>query len=56
MESTTTSDSDPIPVRTIYDLKWEELYQRLRAYHLQHGHTNVPYRHRDDPKLGRWGA
>jgi Helicase associated domain len=56
--ATATADSDPNPVRegTVYDLKWEVAYQRLRAFHQRHEHTHVSYRDKKDPTLGRWGA
>jgi Helicase associated domain len=51
-----TADSDPSPARTTYDLKWEEAYQRLRTFYQQNRHTNISYRYKEDPTLGRWGA
>jgi Helicase associated domain len=52
------ADPDPNPVRegTVYDLKWEVAYQRLRAFHHRHGHTHISYRDKKYPTLGRWGA
>jgi hypothetical protein len=41
--------------RTVYDLKWDDAYQRLCAFREQHGHTNVSYRYKNDLMLGRWG-
>jgi Helicase associated domain len=51
---------EPKPARiistTTYDLRWEDAYQRLCAFHQRHGHTNISYRCKEDPMLGRWGA
>jgi len=33
---------------------WMEMYRRLVAYEKIHGHTRVPKRYKEDPKLGRW--
>jgi Helicase associated domain len=35
--------------------KWEAMLGRLRAFKLQFGHTQIPYRYPADPQLGRWG-
>jgi hypothetical protein len=35
---------------------WQEMYARLLAFQQQHGHTRVPLRWREDPKLGKWAA
>lgn len=34
--------------------KWDELYERLRHYHAQHGHSSVPIGDEGDPVLARW--
>jgi hypothetical protein len=34
------------------NVPWERSYQRLRAYHAEHGHTRVS--EREDKKLARW--
>jgi Helicase associated domain len=44
------------PFRTKYDVKWDDAYRRLCAYRKRHGHTNISYRCKEDPMLGRWGA
>lgn len=41
---------------TINEEKWENSYRRLKAFKEKHGHTQLSYRHNDDPKLGRWGT
>ena len=35
---------------------WEEMFQRLVAYKMQHGHANVPRRCKEDRQLGRWAS
>ena len=40
----------------INEEKWENAYRRLKAFKEMHGHTQLSYRHNDDPKLGRWGT
>lgn len=36
------------------DHKWDEMYQRLKAYHAQHGNADVPDRWKEDRKLAAW--
>jgi len=36
------------------DVTWDELYQRLVAYKMEHKDTNVPTKYIKDPQLGRW--
>lgn len=43
-------------VRNKYDAKWDDAYRRLCAFRQRHGHTNISYRCKEDPMLGRWGA
>lgn len=33
---------------------WEEMYRKLEAYYLQHGHTDVPARSENDKSLAQW--
>ncbi|TXK37317.1 hypothetical protein FVR03_15530 [Pontibacter qinzhouensis] len=33
---------------------WQEMYERLVAFAEQHGHTRVPVKWQEDPKLGKW--
>jgi len=35
---------------------WEEMYQRLIAYKKKHKHILVPYKYKEDPRLGGWVA
>ena len=41
-------------VGEINDRKWDEMYQRLRAYCTQLGNADVPHRWKEDPKLATW--
>jgi len=34
--------------------KWSEKYERLKAYHAEHGDTDVPDRWKPDPEFARW--
>ncbi len=34
--------------------KWNERYERLKAYHAEHGDSDVPDRWKPDPEFGRW--
>ena len=36
------------------DRKWDEMYERLRNYHTQHGDADVPDRWKDDLNLAAW--
>ncbi|EKX35357.1 hypothetical protein GUITHDRAFT_118481 [Guillardia theta CCMP2712] len=36
------------------DKEWEARYLELQAFHRQHGHSNVPKRHVENPPLGTW--
>ena len=36
------------------DLKWREMYERLKSYHAEHGDADVPHRWKKDPKLAAW--
>ncbi len=38
----------------IIDAKWEEMYERLKNYHSEHGNTDVPNRWKEDMKLAVW--
>lgn len=42
------------PTGTVPRIGWEGMYERLAAFHARHGHTRVPVRYNEDPKLGRW--
>ncbi len=33
---------------------WKDMYSRLLAFHRKHGHTRVPVKWEEDPKLGKW--
>jgi len=33
---------------------WDEMYQRLVAYKMEHNHCLVPQRYKEDPQLGTW--
>ena len=33
---------------------WMAMYQRLKAFEERHGHTLVPFRYKQDPKLATW--
>ncbi|MCC9165806.1 helicase associated domain-containing protein [Pontibacter harenae] len=35
-------------------LPWEVMYDRLVAFKKEHGHTRVPVKWKEDPKLGKW--
>jgi hypothetical protein len=35
--------------------RWEEMFERLRAFKEKTGHCNVPNRYAEDPQLGFWG-
>jgi hypothetical protein len=35
---------------------WREMHGRLVKYQQEHGHTRVPSKWQEDPKLGRWAA
>lgn len=36
------------------DLRWLEMYDRLKQYHAHYGDAKVPQVWNEDPKLGRW--
>lgn len=36
------------------DHRWDEMYQRLKNYHAQHGNADVPHRWKEDMKLAAW--
>jgi superfamily II DNA or RNA helicase len=36
------------------DLKWREMYERLKSFHAEHGNADVPHRWENDPKLAAW--
>ena len=36
------------------DLKWREMYEHLKAYHVEHGDADVPHHWNKDPKLAAW--
>jgi hypothetical protein len=57
MDEETKAPSSPQPssLRTVYDSRWDDAYQRLCAFRERHGHTDISYRHKDDLMLGRWG-
>jgi superfamily II DNA or RNA helicase len=38
----------------IVNERWEKVYQRLKAYHAQHGDADVPYRWKEDVILAAW--
>ena len=38
------------------DKKWEDLYERLLEFRMEHGHCNVSVGFKNDPKLARWVA
>jgi Helicase associated domain len=38
------------------DERWESIFRRLKAFKSKYGHTQIPYRYPEDPKLGRWGT
>lgn len=38
-----------------YDIQWEAMYERLRAFKEVNGHCLVPKRCKEDPRLGTWG-
>lgn len=33
---------------------WEDMYQQLAQYKQKHGHTRVPRKYKENPKLGTW--
>ncbi len=37
-----------------FNLKWQEMYNRLKKYHAVHGDTRVPQHWKEDPKLAGW--
>lgn len=36
------------------DVSWDQHYQELFVFYLQHGHCNVPTKCADNKSLGRW--
>ncbi len=34
--------------------RWSHMHERLKAYHAEHGHVDVPSRWRKDPQLATW--
>ena len=38
----------------IRDWKWQEMYDQLKAYYSQHGHSRVPQKWDENPKLSNW--
>lgn len=38
----------------ILEIRWRELFARLKQYHLTYGHADVPHGWRDDPQLAAW--
>jgi superfamily II DNA or RNA helicase len=41
----------------IWDVRaasWESQFQSLMAFHVREGHSNVPDKYREDPKLAQW--
>mmetsp|Transcript_6667 Transcript_6667/g.8428 ORF Transcript_6667/g.8428 Transcript_6667/m.8428 type:complete len:161 (+) Transcript_6667:2-484(+) len=39
---------------TIKKQIWNERFEELKQFKAKYGHTDVPRRHADNPKLGRW--
>ena len=37
-----------------YDTVWEQRFQELTLFRVQHGHCDVPARYSENPVLGRW--
>jgi Helicase associated domain len=35
-------------------MAWLEQYERLKIFYQKHGHSNVPQRYPEDPRLGSW--
>jgi len=33
---------------------WDEMFEELKLFKTKHGHTNVPTKNADNPKLGNW--
>lgn len=38
----------------VIDLKWREMYERLKEYHASKGNADVPHRWKNDPQLSFW--
>lgn len=36
------------------EVKWQEMYEQLKAYHAKHGNADVPSRWKHNPKLANW--
>ena len=39
---------------TALDAKWREMYEQLKQYHSEHGHSDVPHRSNSNRKLSTW--
>ena len=37
-----------------HDKRWNEMFQKLKKYHSEHGDCKVPYSYPKDPVLGNW--
>lgn len=37
-------------------IPWKEMYTRLLTFKRNHGHTHVPVKWQEDPKLGKWAS
>ena len=36
------------------DERWEEMYRQLGDFQMEHGHCSVPFRYKENRKLGKW--
>jgi hypothetical protein len=41
-------------LNTKYEQRWNEHFEELKIFHGTHGHSNVPYRCKENPSLGIW--
>jgi hypothetical protein len=51
------ADSDHIskPLVVTHNERWEDAFNRLKAFQQEQGHCEVPFRYAPDTRLGRWG-
>jgi hypothetical protein len=49
--------SDPVSKTLVvtHNERWEDAFNRLKAFQREHGHCEVPFRYAPDTRLGRWG-
>lgn len=45
---------DHITLSNKYEQRWNRHFEDLKTYHKKHGHSDVPYRYKEDPSLGSW--